>query len=84
LQISKISTNQNHLELNEIKKNLHAFAQVCAANAAAGPIAKLDVAARFRWLTAARSTMLQTSKVHPGLCTDPVETLQRLHEQLVL
>lgn len=71
------------IDVEEVKKYLHAFEQVCAGNAA-GPIARLDIAARFRWLTAARSTILQTSKVHPGLSADPEETLMRLYQQLVL
>jgi len=43
----------------------------------------LDMASRFRWLTAARSTILQTSKVHPGFCEDAGETLEKLFNQLV-
>lgn len=68
----------------ELKAYLLAFEHICRGNVTAGPIARLDNAARFRWLTAARSTVVQTSKVHPGLCTDPFETLTRLHAQLVL
>lgn len=72
------------IDTAELKKHLHAFEQICIGNVSAGPIAKLDVASRFRWLTAARSTMLQSSKVHPGLCTNPAETLACLYTQLVL
>lgn len=68
----------------EIKAYLHAFERICNGDADAGPIAKLDKAARFRWLTATRSTIVQTSKIHPGFCVDPLETLARLHMQLVL
>lgn len=68
----------------ELKQHLDAFEKICRGAATAGPIARLDDAARFRWLTAARSTVVQTSKVHPGLCTDPLETLTRLHARLVL
>jgi len=50
----------------------------------AGPIAKLEPAARFRWLTAKRSTVIQSSNVHPGRCTDPDATLERLYRQMVL
>jgi len=39
---------------------------------------------RFRWLTATRSTILQTSKVHPGLCVDAEETLNKLYSELVV
>ena len=68
----------------DLREHFNAFEQICNGKATASPIAKLDLASRFRWLTAARSTIVQTSKVHPGLCTHPQETLVRLHAQLVL
>ena len=71
-------------DINEVRMHLNAFEQISLGNAAAGPIASLDIASRFRWLTAKRSTVLQTSGVHPGLCKDADETLTRLHKQLVL
>ena len=73
-----------HADCDEIKSHLHSFEQICKGAKDGGPIALLDAASRFRWLTATRSTVVQTSKVHPGLCTDPAETLNRLHKQLVL
>ena len=72
------------IDLEEIKNSLCAFEQICLGSEMAGPIGKLSIASRFRWLTATRSTIVQTSKVHPGLCTDPQQTLERLHEQLVI
>jgi hypothetical protein len=72
------------IDLGELKECLHAFGQICRGGAEGGPIGKLDMASRFRWLTATRSTIVQTSKVHPGLCENAAETLTRLHEQLVL
>lgn len=72
------------VDLPEIKAHLQALEQISIGNTKAGPIAALDVASRFRWLTAKRSTVVQTSPVHPGLCKDPLETLSRLHDQLVL
>ena len=71
------------LEMAEIKKHLSAFCDICKGGREAGPIGKLDVGSRFRWLTATRSTVLQCSKVHPGLTTDPSLTLKKLHERLV-
>jgi hypothetical protein len=71
-------------EALQIKANLHAFDLICQGSTDGGPIALLDEASRFRWLTATRSTVVQASKVHPGLCTDPEETLRKLHTQLVL
>ncbi len=71
-------------DIHEVRMHLNAFEQISLGNAEAGPIAGLDIASRFRWLTAKRSTVLQTSGVHPGLCKDANETLTRLHKQLVL
>ncbi len=62
---------------------LCAFRQICAADANAGPISQLPIAERFRWLTAARSTILQTSSVHSGLCLNAEETLLNLYKNLV-
>jgi hypothetical protein len=72
------------LELDEIKKHLAAFCNICKGGPEAGPIGKLDMGSRFRWLTATRSTVLQCSKVHPGLSSDPSLTLKNLHKRLVL
>ena len=69
---------------SELLQNLEAIERICMGDSDAGAIAKLDLAARFRWLTATRSTIVQTSKVHPGFCTDPRETLIKLYNQLVL
>ena len=72
------------LDIEEVAGHLRAFAEVVRGGPAGGPIGQLDVASRFRWLTAQRSTILQTSKVHPGFCGEPEEALKRLHAALVL
>jgi hypothetical protein len=63
---------------------LCAFKLICTGDPSGGPISQLPIAERFRWLTAARSTMLQTSGVHSGLCLDAQETLEKLYNRLVL
>jgi hypothetical protein len=68
----------------EVERHLEAFRLIALGSPEGGPIAVLDIASRFRWLTATRSTILQTSKVHPGFCSDPAGALQRLHDQLVI
>jgi len=68
----------------ELSDHLLSFSRISIAAPNSGPIGSLDPASRFRWLTATRSTVLQTSKVHPGLCVDSLETLNKLFEQLVL
>ena len=72
------------IENIDLEKYLQGFQQIGRAGADAGPIGQLPPAERFRWLTATRSTVLQTSKVHPGFCDDPALTLQALFEKLVL
>jgi hypothetical protein len=71
------------LEIQEIKKHLAAFCDICKGGPGAGPIGKLEMGSRFRWLTATRSTVLQCSRVHPGLTANPAMTLKNLHERLV-
>ena len=70
------------LDAAELHERLHAFERICAGRKEGGTIGQLPIAARFRWLTATRSTVVQTSPVHPGLCTDVTETLARLFMQL--
>lgn len=72
------------LETEIIEENLNAIVNISKGGKAAGPIGLLDLASRFRWLTATRSTVVQCSKVHPGFCIDADETLNRLMEELVL
>ncbi|MGN7723280.1 DUF3037 domain-containing protein [Chitinophaga sp. 22620] len=69
------------LDIEALKEYAAAFEKVARGQ---GPIGQLDLASRFRWLTAMRSSILQTSRVHPGLCGHPEETVKRLHAELVL
>lgn len=72
------------LDISEVGQYLHSFEKICKGSKDAGPIGQLDIASRFRWLTATRSTVVQTSRVHPGFGNDMNETLQRLYLQQVL
>lgn len=86
---TRISVNQEKLkafgkiDCDELDHYIHAFEQISAGGKAGGPIGQLPIADRFRWLTATRSTIVQTSHVHPGLCLDAGEMLDRLFDQLV-
>ncbi len=71
-------------DLEQIRKNLESFEKICLGEKNGGPIAQLDVPSRFRWLTAVRSSVIQTSRPHPGLCSNLDETLKRLFKELVL
>lgn len=71
-------------DIKEIEDHLKTFEKICRGDVDGGPISKLSSAERFRWLTATRSTILQTSNVHPGFTKDAGETLQKLFLQVVL
>ena len=62
---------------------LLSFQRIVRGDKSGGRIAELDKPERFRWLTAVRSTVLQTSRVHPGLCDDPAAALEKLFVEMV-
>ena len=71
-------------DIDSFRKYLEAFSKVCAGCPTGGVIAKLEVPERFRWLTAHRSSCIQTSRPHVGYSDNLEETLERLFEELVL
>jgi len=83
LNEERLRAFSDKLDMEELQERFRAFERICAGRQAGGTIGNLPIASRFRWLTATRSTVVQTSSVHPGLCTDPEETLARLYAQLV-
>jgi hypothetical protein len=84
LREDKLRVFCDKLDIDELRDHTASFERICKGGDDGGPIGKLRMAERFRWLTATRSTVLQTSKVHPGLCDDAEEMLQHLFERLVL
>lgn len=67
----------------EFEQYLDSFRKIASGQSDGGPIAQFPVAERFRWLTAARSTVIQSSSIHPGLTTDPEAKLEQLFQELV-
>jgi hypothetical protein len=65
------------LELAVVTRQLEAIAAICRGDAEAGPIARLSPSERFHWLSAPRSTVVQPSAAHTGLCDDPATALDR-------
>lgn len=62
---------------------LESFEKICKGDPNGNPIGKQDAASRFRWLTAMRSSMLQTSRPHSGFTDDLLGTLEKLLEEYV-
>ena len=71
------------LDYEEIIHHLQTLKQIASGDKNSGPIALLDVPERFRWLSAVRSSVLQTSRPHPGKSQNLDETFERLFEELV-
>jgi hypothetical protein len=71
------------LDLEALGRALDGVHRVCAGGDAAGPAAGSSLGQRFRWLTAPRSTIIQTGAAHAGLTTDAAAEPQRLLDLLV-
>ena len=71
------------LDIESIRPHLVSIVAICAGGEQAGPIGQLSQRERFHWLTAPRSTTIQTSPVHTGHTTNPVSVLEHLLESSV-
>lgn len=80
----KLKALYSEVDVDLIERHLDSFRRICAGEKNAGRIAQLDQAERFRWLTANRSTLIQSSRLHPGTCISAEETHQELFEKLIL
>ena len=71
------------IDIEAVRRHLQSFAIICAGGPDSGPIGRLPKRERFDWLVAPRSTIIQTSPVHTGRCTDPTSTMERLLDTMV-
>src|SRR5215472_12438861 len=71
------------VDVDLVRAHLDAIPRICAGDPAAGPIAKLSLRERFHWLTAPRSTVIQPSPVHTGVCDSAGDVLDRLATQFL-
>lgn len=71
------------LDRRLVEQYLDVIPRICAGGDDAGPIGRLGHRARFHWLVAPRSTIIQTSAVHSGLSDDPQQELDRIFECMV-
>jgi hypothetical protein len=70
-------------DLPAIEEHLLAVPRIAAGGGHGGPIGRLSARERFHWLVAPRSTVLQVSPVHSGLCESPQAELTQLFETMV-
>ena len=71
------------LDVEIVEQYLTVIPIVCGGDAAAGPIGRLSARQRFHWLVAPRSTVIQMSPVHSGVCSDPREALDKVFDRMV-
>jgi len=71
------------VDLESVRENLAIIPRICAGGVDAGPIGRLSLRERFHWLTAPRSTIIQTSAVHTGRCENPAGALDHLLHTIV-
>jgi len=83
LDLQRLAVLAPDLDLDALQEQLDHIPVVCKGGEAAGPIGILPQAERFRWLVAPRSTIVQPSPVHSGLCDDPQIELDRLEATMV-
>lgn len=88
--LSRIALDEQRLlalspdaDVAAIRSHLESIERICAGGEAAGPHAHLSASERFHWLTAPRSTVIQLSPVHSGICDDPETEADRLFTRLV-
>jgi hypothetical protein len=72
-----------HVDLELVRRHLASFPAICAGASESGPIGQLPQRARFHWLTAKRSSIIQTSPVHVGRCIHPQASIEHLLARMV-
>jgi hypothetical protein len=72
------------LDFSTLQQELEHIVQISYGRPGSGPIGQLSPSERFHWLVSPRSTIIQPSPVHSGLCDDPESALHHLLKKLVL
>lgn len=80
----KLNVFASDLDLAVLEKALAAFENIARGNKQSGIVAAMDIPERFRWITAVKSTCIQTSRPHPGFAEDLEIETTRLFQELVL
>lgn len=82
--LEKIKSICPEFDIDQLNQNLESFVKIGKGEKNAGPIATFEIAERFRWLTAVKSSSIQTSRPHSGFSTDLDATFEKLYSELVL
>lgn len=82
LDEQRLAAMAPQLDSEKVRHHLELIPRICSGDAS-HPIGQLPPAERFHWLVTPRSTSIQVSGVHTGLCTDPAEALEHLMQAMV-
>lgn len=83
LKEEKLKCFGDKTDVELIRNNLHSFEMIALGQECGSPISSYDLASRFRWLTASKSTAIQCSPVHPGLAEEVTSVFEKLFAKLV-
>jgi len=83
LDVACLKALAPEVDVDLVQRHLRSIELVCTGGADAGPLGALPRRARFHWLTAVRSALVQTSPIHMGHCVDVEATLERLVQRNV-
>ena len=83
LDVERLRAVAPDVDAAAVQTHLDLIPRICAGGEQAGPLREMTQSERFHWLTSPRSTIIQISPVHPGLCCDPQAALDDLFDRLV-
>ena len=83
LDRSRLQSLAPAIDCDAVESYLSVIPLICAGGEGAGEIGALPQRARFHWLVAPRSTIIQTSPVHAGVHEDPATVLESLYQKMV-
>jgi len=84
LDVQRLNIFSTELDVELLEETLKSFKKICIGMKDGGIIAQLDIPERFRWLTAVRSSCIQTSRPHPGFADNLDKEVKKLFQELVL
>lgn len=80
----KLAVFETEIDFKELVLHLDSFDKIAKGTAFSSPISLMEVAERFRWLTAVKSSCIQTSHPHTGITSDLEKTFDTLFQNLIL
>lgn len=83
IDLARLQAFAPQLDLESLQPWLDAIVAICRGDVSAGPIAQLPARARFHFLTAKRSAVVQTSSTHVGRTANPDGVIEHLLRTMV-